>query len=404
MSASLRSPESGILFARRRVFRTLAFFAALVLASPAPVLTQEGPLDPERIANTILLDSRGVENLGIETVAVSEESFEESFFAVGRIKEIPRNHAVLSSRIAGRIVDLKTFTGDLVKLNDNLVQVESRVPGDPPPKVWLQAPMDGLVVESHVRLGEPVEPEKELLDIHGLSEVWAVAQIPEDLATKLEVGKTKAYIRVAALKEKSLTGTLLRFGTFADVENGTVDAIFEIPNEELRMRPGMRVEFNVVTALHENVMAVPREAIQGDPSNRVVYVKDYDLPNAYIKAPVKLGSRNERLVEVTGLFPGDEVVTTGSYMLGFAGGGSGISLKEALDAAHGHEHNPDGSEMTPAQKAALEAESRAAAGSNQPDQGLLQLILAIAAGAAFLLLILTLYRRHPGRTTKPAAA
>ncbi|MDA7523072.1 hypothetical protein N8535_01410, partial [bacterium] len=48
--------------------------------------------------------------------------------------------------------------------------------------------------------------------------------------------------------------------------------------------------------------------------------------------------------------PGDEVVTRGAYPLAFAGNG-GISLKEALDAAHGHEHNEDGSEMTAAQKA-----------------------------------------------------
>jgi hypothetical protein len=32
-----------------------------------------------------------------------------------------------------------------------------------------------------------------------------------------------------------------------------------------------------------------------------------------------------------------------------------MSLKDALDAAHGHEHNEDGSEMTPAQKAAKQA-------------------------------------------------
>jgi hypothetical protein len=37
--------------------------------------------------------------------------------------------------------------------------------------------------------------------------------------------------------------------------------------------------------------------------------------------------------------------------LAFAGKGS-VSLKEALDAAHGHEHNEDGSEVTGAKKPA----------------------------------------------------
>jgi len=52
---------------------------------------------------------------------------------------------------------------------------------------------------------------------------------------------------------------------------------------------------------------------------------------------------------VRGLFPADEVVTQGAYSLAFAGAGT-LSLKAALDAAHGHEHNPDGSELTPEQK------------------------------------------------------
>jgi cobalt-zinc-cadmium efflux system membrane fusion protein len=53
---------------------------------------------------------------------------------------------------------------------------------------------------------------------------------------------------------------------------------------------------------------------------------------------------------VSGLFPGDEVVTRGAYPLAFAGSGSGLSLKEALDAAHGHEHNENGTDMIAQQK------------------------------------------------------
>ena len=59
---------------------------------------------------------------------------------------------------------------------------------------------------------------------------------------------------------------------------------------------------------------------------------------------------------------GDEVITTGSYGLNHVGGASGMSLKEVLDAAHGHEHNEDGSEMTAEQKAAHEEDRVASAG------------------------------------------
>jgi cobalt-zinc-cadmium efflux system membrane fusion protein len=366
----------------------------------APALhAADDPIDAARAANTIILDAQGVENLGIEIVLVTETDFEESFFAIGRIEHIPANHAVLSSRIAGRIVELKAFTGDSVTKGDTLVRVESRQPGNPPPTIDLKAPISGLVTESHAHLGEPVQPDSELLDIVDLSEVWAAARIPEDLAPKLEPGKTKAHIRVPALGDDRFDGTLLRFGTAANAESGTIDAIFQIPNPKLRIRPGMRAEFAVVTEVRKNVMAVPRSAIQGDPSGRIVYVTDFDLPNAFVRAPVVVGSQNDQYAEIkSGLFPGDEVITTGSYLLGFAGGG-GVSLKEALDAAHGHEHNEDGSEMNASQKAAEKAAKQpsTARSSSTP----LTFFLATTSALLFILLILSLLlrRKHPHPTT-----
>ena len=128
----------------------------------------------------IALEPEGVRNLGIQYALVEPRDFETTIFAIGHIREIPRNHSVLSSRIAGRIVEVNVFEGDMVKKGDVLVRVESRQPGSPPPVIELKAPRDGLVASSHIRLGEPVEPNKELLDIMDLHEVWAIAQIPED--------------------------------------------------------------------------------------------------------------------------------------------------------------------------------------------------------------------------------
>ena len=300
----------------------------------------------------ILLDENGVSLLGIETVEAVESNFEETAFALGRIEEIPEKHGVLSSRIPGRVVGLEVREGDTVTAGQTIVRVESRQPGDPPPVIGLEAPLSGLVMESHVRIGEPVEPEKELLDISDLSEVWAVARVPEYHAGKLMPG-AKARISISALGDEPLEGKLLRFGTAADREGGTIDAIFHVTNPGMRLRPGMRAEFEIVVSEREDVLSVPKESIQGNPANRHVYVKDFDIPNAFLRMPVRTGQESGGVVEIlSGIFPGDEVVTRGSYSLGFTGNSSGISLKAALDAAHGHEHNEDGSEMTPEQKAA----------------------------------------------------
>ena len=342
----------------------------------------EEAIDPGRIANTIILDETGVKNLRIETVPVEPKVFESTVFAIGRVDETPSSRSVLSSRISGRAVKVYAFVGDFVESGETLVEVESRQPGNPPPVIPLKAAQSGLVIESHVKVGQPIEPDVELLDISDRSVMWAIAKIPEKEAALIKEGMP-ARIRIPALGGQPIDAKLNRFGIAADRQAGTVEGIFELQNPNGELQPGMRAEFSIITATRENMMAVPRKALQGDPSKRLVFVKDFDLPNAFVKAPIVTGEQNDGYIEVvSGLFPGDEVVTQGSYSLGFAGGGS-ISLKEALDAAHGHEHNEDGSEMTPEQKRAREAE-KAGHVHGAEAGGKLSVPLLIYAGIATL--------------------
>jgi len=298
------------------------------------------------VNDMVILDENGIHNLGIQLVEVEEIEFETTVFAIGRIEDIPSNRSVLSSRIPGRVIELNAFVGDTVSKGQVLAKVESRQLGDPPPSIDLKAPQQGKIIESHVRLGQPVEPDTELLDIADRSRMWAVAKIPEQEAALVKIG-SRAHIRIPALGDQLIDAKLQRFGVDADPQAGAVEGIFVLDNFDLKLSPGMRAEFSIVLSSRKNILSVPKESIQGDPAERVVFIKDFDLPNAFIRTPVRLGEQNDQFVEIVGgLFPGDEVVTRGSYSLGFAGGSSGVSLKEALDAAHGHEHNEDGSEIS----------------------------------------------------------
>lgn len=337
-------------------------FLKATLWLSATLLAASCLLASNRAANTVILDELGVRNLRISTEVVEMQDFETTVFAIGRIEELPTRHSVVSTRVAGRVTAINFFEGDAVKQGEVVARIETRQLGDPPPSIDLQAPQDGLVIASRVRLGQPVSPDSELMDITDRSVMWAVAKIPEQQAGGVQIG-TSAHIRVPALGDAVIEARLTRFGVNADRESGTVEGIFELDNTDGRLRPGMRAEFAIVLQRRANVLAVPRVSVQGDPSNRVVFVTDFDLENAFVRVPVVLGEGNDRYVEVLeGLFPGDEVVTQGAYSLMFAGGSASISLKEALDAAHGHEHNEDGSEMTDEDRARKAAEARAASG------------------------------------------
>lgn len=332
----------------------------------ASQLNADDAIEVDRAANTVILDKISAENLQIQTELVEEVDFETTVFAIGRIEEVPQNRSVVASRIAGRVVELNACHGDFVNEGDVVATIESRVYGNPPPRIQLKALQSGTVTDTHAHLGQPVEPDEELFVLSDRRTLWAMAKIPEVEAGEVKVG-SPARIRIPALGESVIEAKLVRFGVDADRESGAVIGIFEVENSDGAIQPGMRAEFSIVTQTRDWVMAVPVEAIQGDPTKRLVFVTDFDIPYAYVKAPVVLGERNDRYVEiVSGLFPGDEVVTRGSYALSFAGAGSGLSLKEALDLAHGHEHNEDGSEMTPEQRAAREKEKAIERGEIKP--------------------------------------
>jgi len=318
--------------------------------------------------DTIVLDETGEKNLRIETAAVEESDFEETFFSLGHIEALPENTAAVSSRIPGRVVGISANPGDIVSKGAEVARIESRQPGDPPPVISLEAPIGGLVTERMIRLGDPVTADTALMEITDLGEVYAVAKIPEHLAGKIGKG-SKAHIRVIALPDEDFEGEMIRFGTSADEESGTIDAVFLLPNAEKRLRSGMRAEFSIVLSQRPGVMTVPRSALQGEAARRFVYVKDFDLPHAYVKAAVIVGAMNDRQVEIaSGLFPGDEVVTRGAYSLSFAGAGSTVSLKDALDAAHGHEHAADGSELTPEKQKEMEKAKAAGQGHDHAEE------------------------------------
>jgi multidrug efflux pump subunit AcrA (membrane-fusion protein) len=379
------------------------FAAALLLTHSASAAVAVEP---------VILTEQGVRNLGIETVVVEEADFELTSFALGRTEAIPEGRSILSSRISGRVVETNLRIGAYVTKGEKLVLLESRQPGDPPPTVWLTAPADGTVISVNTRLGAPVEPTDSLAEIADLRTIYLIATMPQAVAGKIGQG-TKARIRFPLRPDREYTGTLLRYAACPcpdpacalgqdvstrsekdeEADLNTAGVIFTLDNPDNQLRPGMSAECTIIMEKREDVMSVPREAIQGGPSNRHVYVKHMTIPHAFDRVSVQTGLSNDERVEILdGLFPGDEVVARGSYSLGFAGAGGGPSLKEAMDAVHGHEHNEDGSEMTPEQKAAREA----AGGDSHADHGtgLREIFFMAATGILAVLLVVTSLRRR----------
>ena len=222
---------------------------------------------------------------------------------------------MVSSRIAGRVAGIAVVSGDKVQKGQTLVEVESRQIGNPPPRVTYQAPIDGVVTTVEAVLGAPVEPDKNLIQVVDLSEVFAEGRIFEGQVAAVKAGQ-KVRVYVESFPQDVFEGTVDVVSGALDPESRTLRVWARLKNPDGKLRPNMRARLSIVTGEADSVVAVPHSALLGDAGNLFAFVQADDKGLSYERRPVVVGMKDDRFAEIIeGIFPGDKVVTLGNYQL-----------------------------------------------------------------------------------------
>ncbi|MBI2265299.1 MAG: efflux RND transporter periplasmic adaptor subunit [Armatimonadetes bacterium] len=174
------------------------------------------------------------------------------------------------------------------------------------------SPVSGVVTAMDIARGELVSPEKRLFNVMDLSLVWVQAHIYEKDLAKVSVGD-RANITVSAYPKAVFQGTLKTLGSVVDPQTRTIQAIFEIPNPQGRLRDGMLAMVHLKTE-SRTVTAIPFSAIIEEEGKSFVFVKE--APTAFRKRSVTLGERAGESLEIAGgLSQGEAVVIQGAHSL-----------------------------------------------------------------------------------------
>ena len=174
------------------------------------------------------------------------------------------------------------------------------------------APVSGVVAELGVREGVAVNPGMTLFRIAGLERVWAVAEIPEAQAVRLQRGqKVKAALQADA--SQTFHGELKEILPQVSANTRTVQARFEVANRGGRLTPGMllRVE---VAGPPTSRLVVPSEAVIRTGTRAVAIVRKDN--GTFEPREVILGADlGDQLEAVQGLNEGDQVVASGQFLV-----------------------------------------------------------------------------------------
>ena len=185
----------------------------------------------------------------------------------------------------------------------------------------LRAPFDGVTGIRQVNLGQYLKEGDMVVTLQAFDPIYVTFDLPQQDLSKLAVGQPVA-LQVDAFEGQSFAGKITAINSLVDQATRNVQIQATFANPDFRLRPGMFAKVNVIMNEKQNVVAIPATAIHYAPYGDSIFIvsemkdpqgKEYKGVKEQF---IKLGqSRGDMIAIVSGLKPGDEVVTSGVFRL-----------------------------------------------------------------------------------------
>ncbi|MBI5083161.1 MAG: efflux RND transporter periplasmic adaptor subunit [Acidobacteria bacterium] len=174
------------------------------------------------------------------------------------------------------------------------------------------ANIDGVVLERNVTPGQVVQPADTLFLIADLSRVWLVADVPEQAAGQMAVGKA-LEADVPALPGRTLRGRLSFVSATVNPETRTIRVRMDLPNPDLLYKPAMLANIQL-RGRPERKQVIPAAAVVREGNQDHVFVQT--ASGSFLLRPVSLGEEfMEKRVLAGGLKTGEKFVLDNAFHL-----------------------------------------------------------------------------------------
>lgn len=177
----------------------------------------------------------------------------------------------------------------------------------------VRSPIAGEVVTDRMVIGQYIKEDAEpVAVIANLNKVWVVAHVKEKDLNLIKALNT-VEIRLVALPDQPFTGNIYHISEMLDEETRSVEVLIECDNTSRQMKPAMYGTVKLSDKAAE-VIRIPTSAILQEEEDCYVLVSLGN--NEYRKQRVSVGTTaDNKTVILSGLVPGDEIVTTGAFYL-----------------------------------------------------------------------------------------
>ncbi|MEY2414473.1 MAG: rane fusion protein multidrug efflux system [Acidobacteriaceae bacterium] len=183
------------------------------------------------------------------------------------------------------------------------------------------APFSGVLGIRQINLGQYLSAGEAIVSLQSLSPIYVNFGVPQQTAIEARMGRK---LKVTSNDAAHITSVGQVTAIDSTVNEGTrnIQVQATLPNPGGKLRPGMFVEVEMGTGADIHVIALPTSAINYAPYGDSVYVvadmkdKAGKTYRGVRQQLVKLGgSRGDQVAVISGLNPGEEVVSSGVFKL-----------------------------------------------------------------------------------------
>ncbi len=135
----------------------------------------------------------------------------------------------------------------------------------------ITAPVDGVIAERSVKLGNLIQNNQNLFRIVGMDPLQAVLNVPERQLGILKAGQPVA-LEADALPGQKFVGNILRIAPVVDSASGTFRVTCEFHDKTATLKPGMFGRVGIVYDQRADALTVPRSALVEEDGETAVFV------------------------------------------------------------------------------------------------------------------------------------
>lgn len=325
--------------------------------------------------NSVMIPAQTIQNLGMRLAKVEAISFADGVTAVGRIAADERRFYAIQTRTAGfveklfvravgepvargqkiaevyapellgaqqeyiALMDIKngTISPDLLHAARNRLKLLGMTEGEissianhskdsnskASPRFGIYASASGVISELNVREGAQIMPGLSLMQISDLSQVWLIAEVAERDAGRIKIGSV-ASIALPNSSHETINAKVNYLYPSLDLTSRTLSVRVDLSNKGGNLRPGMYANVAFTGSAHTG-LAVPTESIISTGTRKVVIVQQ---GAGFRPVEITTGQENSSQTEIlSGLTAGDQVVTSGQFLIDSEASLSGVMAK-----------------------------------------------------------------------------